>query len=114
MQRKGVNLNVVGESVVQPSAIMNEVVNHPRCGRTANNKFNIVTQHGPTVPKIFKSSNKARPWRVHPRQLIDKDILIALRQCFEIRGQGMKGQQPIAMKANGGRFRIFLQRNTEV
>ena len=43
MQRKGVNLNVVGESVVQSSAIMNEVVNHPRCGRTANNKFNIVT-----------------------------------------------------------------------
>ena len=46
------------DPIVQPAFLRDDIVIHPRCGRTADDHHKFAPRRGPIIPEIFKSPDK--------------------------------------------------------
>ena len=88
--------NAMGEPTVQASVIVDQLIHHPRCGRTAYNEFDIVPAACPFIPKEFQCPDEFASWGVHPWQLIEEhqNALVVLQRAKIVLELG-KGVKPI-------------------
>ena len=87
--------NAMGEPTVQASVIVDQLIHHPRCGRTAYNQDDVVSGGCPTVPKVFKRRDKLRPLGVHPWKFVNEYDLARLVDGIEIRDEHLEGIYPV-------------------
>ena len=58
VERERSNVNLVRLAVMESTSVVDDVVNHPRGGRAANDEFDVVARRGPTVPKPFQCGDE--------------------------------------------------------
>ena len=84
MQIELTQIDGVCDAVVQSSVIINDIVNHPGCGRPAYDKNYILAERSPCVPKMPQSTHKPRLGRVKTWQLVNiYDTSSILRLWFQ-------------------------------
>ena len=67
VEGKGAQMNFMGNSVVQSSMAVDDVLDHPRGGTAANNQQYMRVLLSPSVPKMAEGLDKARPGCVETR-----------------------------------------------
>lgn len=84
------------DPIVQPAFLRDDIVIHPRCGRTADYHHKFAPRRGPIIPEIFKSTDKLRLRSVQPRHLIYEYHDSLFRDRAEIVLELLKRLIPIA------------------
>ena len=95
-QRERSEFHLPRKPSVESSLVAYQIVEHPRCCRTAHHKQEIVTGVAPSIPESLQSREKSRPCCVHPWQFVDKhylattivgdsEILFEQEKCFHPR-----------------------------
>lgn len=99
-----------GYAIMQTALIVNQLVHHPRGGRAACHKHDIIAHRHPTVPKILQRLHKITLFMVNPRHLVKENHLSTFRrQRFKIIGKCIKGICPAGQDGTFGQSSILLQ-----
>lgn len=61
------------DTVMQTALIVYQLVCHPRGRGTGCNQYNVISAVCPSVPKIFKGTDKSGALGVNPRHFINED-----------------------------------------
>ena len=104
---------MVREAVVESSAAVDQVVDHPGSRRATDYQLHIISQCGPTVPEVLQSCDEPGLRGVHPRQFVNEYHLLPFRQCFQIAGQFIECQNPVFLDIQSLRARTFLYGDSE-
>lgn len=79
VKREWLHQNLMSQTPVKAAFTVDKVAYHPRCGASADNKFNVIAHSCPTVPKILESRYETRFGGIHPRKFIYEDDFLAFR-----------------------------------
>ena len=96
MKRKWAHIDTRGNSGMQATLVLYQIIHHPGSGGTAGNEHDVASASSPTIPEIFQSRNKIRLLRIYPRHLIDKHhfLPVCIKQ-LQIFLKSIKGIKPI-------------------
>ena len=94
VERERGHINLVRLAVVEAATVVDDVVNHPRGGRAANDEFDVVASRGPAVPKPFQRGDELGADSIQPRKFVNDDNLLPFGPMFQIGFQFVKGLNP--------------------
>ena len=113
-QRERHQVNLAGNSVMQPSLVLDDVLHHPRCGRPAHHQHHILARGAPLVPEQVYSLHKTRLLRIHPRQFVQENHLALLARLLHHHPQPFESLIPVSRSRRLAFVAILQQRIMEV
>ena len=75
---KGTKVYLPCQPVVKSTVVVNDLLDHPRCRRSADDQHNVISGGRPAIPEMVKRPHKIRPRRIHPWTFVKKYDLASL------------------------------------
>ena len=65
-QGERIEFYLAGQSVMKSTVVLDDVLYHPRCSRTAGNQYDVVSGRCPSIPKMLQCLDEVGTRSIHP------------------------------------------------